>query len=333
MSKKILIAPLDWGLGHTTRCIPIIRKCLDEGHTVFFAGSISQEEFLRQNNILIHFLRLEGYTIQYSRFLPQWIKIAFQCAKIYTKIRLEKKWLENLLINEHFDLVISDNRYGLYSSNTTCVFLGHQLSLQSPIFKKWINRIHAQMINKFSECWIPDDEKINLSGLLSINTNVHIPIKKIGLLNRLDVNLVSKSNKIDVLILLSGTEPQRSILEKKLSIELRKSNYKIVVIRGSKSGINYFPPQIDSYHLIETKQLSQLISEASLIICRSGYSTLMELILLNKKLILIPTPGQTEQEYLAKQLSKNPSIRVIKQTNIPQLTNQINHLLGTEENA
>lgn len=327
MAQRILIAPLDWGLGHTVRCIPIIQKHLQKGDEIVFAGTKQQQEFISQHQITIKCIDLFGYAIQYSAKLPQWLKIALQLPKILSSIKQEKKWLDELLIKNKFDLIISDNRYGLYNEKINSVILSHQLAPVSPIFSRFIHKKIASFINCFNECWIPDDEQLNYSGKLSQNKHIVIPIKKIGLLTRFKKDNLTNEIVHDVLILLSGIEPQRSILEIKLLNEFKNSNLKICLVRGINDEI-ISENNIRVYKKINSIQLNKLIHQSRLVICRSGYTSIMELLPITKNIILIPTPGQTEQEYLAQYVNLKFGINYLRQQQLNLLHDHINRLLN-----
>ena len=332
MSKRVLIAPLDWGLGHNARCIPIIQELLQQGHEVIFAGTQKQFDFICQHQIKIKHVELFSYNVNYAKRLPQWVKIGVQLNKFKSKIRAEHKWLQDFLNKEKIDVVISDNRYGLYSNKVHCIFIGHQLSIQSPLLSKKINNIHANYINKFNECWIPDDTSLNLSGELSINEKINIPTKRIGLLSRFSKYNSSANKEYDLLILLSGTEPQRSILEQKIMGALASSTLSIALIRGTSTPSTDIYAKTKTFDLLNSNELQTLIESAETIICRSGYSSIMDLIHFKKKLIFIPTPGQTEQEYLAKHLKKNYNIPYLEQSKLNILAELINKLESTKIN-
>lgn len=326
MSKRVLIAPLDWGLGHTARCIPIIQHLLQQGHTVVFAGTKKQFDFVTLHQINIKHIELFSYDVKYAKRIPQWIKISTQINKLKAKVKAEHKWLNELLSTENFDVIISDNRYGLHSKKVYSIFIGHQLSIQSPLLKKKLNTIHASYINKFNECWIPDDDQINLSGQLSVNNNITIPTKRIGILSRFKQANTKQEKKFDVLIILSGTEPQRSVLEEKLINQLALTKYTVALVRGSSEfKLNHFS-NIKHFGLLNSAELQTLVESSETIVCRSGYSSIMDIIGFNKKLILIPTPGQTEQEYLAKHLKKTYHINYLEQSKLNTLVGLIDKL-------
>jgi len=329
MSKQALVAPLDWGLGHTARCIPIIEDLLKQQYQVIFAGTKNQQSFIQQHNLNLKFVDLFGYNVKYSSLFPQWIIIAAQFNRLKKLVAKENQWLNEFIKKEKIDLIISDNRYGMYTKNCTSVFVGHQLYIQSSFLQKKINTLHAKYINHFSECWIPDDDKINLSGLLSFNPYITIPTKKIGILSRLKKEDTKSKQNFDLLLLLSGNEPQRSLLEKKLLNQLKNTNYKIALVRGTSTPHQLNKNNLSVYNLINANTLQALISQSSTIICRSGYSSIMDLINFDKKIIFIPTPGQTEQEYLAKHLKKTRGVSFLKQNKLRNLIQLINRCKQT----
>ncbi len=307
--RTILIAPLDWGLGHATRCIPIIKALKNAGFNVIIACNAKQKSLLITECSDVRFIDLEGYNIQYTK--RSWffvLKIAFQIPTIITSVKKEKKWVEKIIEEEQIDLVISDNRYGLYSTKVPCVFITHQLTIKAPF--KWLEEllqiINYSYINRFNQCWIPDKAgEDNLAGLLSHPKKMpSTTTRYIGLLNRFG-GLENTTKKFDVCVLLSGPEPQRTILENILLKQLEKAtNLKIFFVRGlpQTTEILKTSTAIEIVNHLKQKDLLETICSSEIIIARSGYTTVMELIALQKKSILIATPGQTEQEYLAKHL-------------------------------
>ena len=209
-----------------------------------------------------------------------------------------------------FEAVISDNRYGLYHHKIPCIFITHQLTIKSALGKwseKFLQKYNYRFIQKFTECWIPDTEdKDNLAGELSHpKINPAVPVKYIGWLSRFD-ELSKAKFKNNLLILLSGPEPQRTMMEEKIINELNTFNGPVTIVRGLPASSTFIPSmgEITFYNHLPADELNKVIHETEFIVSRCGYSTVMELILLKKKTILVPTPGQTEQEYLAKHLSQ-----------------------------
>ncbi len=307
---KILIAPLDWGLGHATRCIPLIHFLMQLECEVFIASSGAQKKLLQAEFHAFSFLHLEGYNITYSkhkRIMP--LKILWQTPKILSAIKKENKWLSNTIEQYKIDVVISDNRYGLYSSKVPCIFITHQLQIQAAYnsLNKFIQKINYQYINRFSECWIPDAEgENNIAGNLSHPKKLPaIPVKYIGPLSRFEIKK-TEEKKYDWMIILSGPEPQRTVLENKLLFRLSALHDKILIVRGKPGDtVNLnVSENFTIFNHAATAEMQQLINESEFIISRCGYTTVMEMLSLQKKCVLIPTPGQTEQEYLAAHLKK-----------------------------
>src|SRR5436190_11979509 len=293
---RILVAPLDWGLGHATRCIPIIQHLLKADVEVWLAGEGAQEKLLADEFPDLPFLSLHGYRIRYARSAIGLVKnILFQAPKIVKAIRNENKWLAKMIDEHHFDAVISDNRYGLYHQNTPCIFITHQLKIKSPL-GKWTERIlqkrNYKYINQFTECWVPDiDDEYGLAGELSHPFKKPvIPIHYIGWLSRLNtvsVNIINET-KDHLLIILSGPEPQRSLLEDKIIKEIANYRGTATIVRGLPTSPSLIPStsMIHFYNHLPAEELNKEMQKAEYIISRSGYSTIMDIIKLKKKSIL-----------------------------------------------
>jgi UDP-N-acetylglucosamine transferase subunit ALG13 len=311
---RILVAPLDWGLGHATRCIPIIRELLAQGCDVWLAGEGAQERLLKEEFTQLPFLQLDGYRIRYSRSTVGLVfSIIRQTHKILTAIKKENAWLKKMIAEYDFDAVISDNRFGLYHASVPCIFITHQLAIKSPL-GKWSGKIlqkrNYRYINRFAECWVPDlKEENNLAGELSHPAKKPVvPVQYIGLLSRFNSSSPPASGdggkKGHLLITLSGPEPQRSILENKIVKEVSHYNGTATIVRGLPGSSSLIPSSnmIHFYNHLPADELNKEMLHADYVISRCGYSTIMDIVKLQKKSILIPTPGQTEQEYLSKYL-------------------------------
>jgi uncharacterized protein (TIGR00661 family) len=307
--KKLLVAPLDWGLGHATRCVPVIRDLLNNNCEVWLAGEEAQEKLLREEFPSLPFLPLKGYRINYGKSGLTG-KILLQVPSILRSIKEENKWLKKQVSNHGFDAVISDNRYGLYNDKVFSVLITHQLTIKTS-FGKWSEKILQQwnykLINKFNECWIPDDKgENNLAGELSHPINLpSIPVRYIGPLSRFEKKNIDEI-KNHLLFILSGPEPQRTILENKVIDQIVNYPATATIVRGLPGEKNIIPSTntIHFYNHLSSDELNGEAMKAEFIICRSGYSTIMDIACVQKKGILIPTPGQTEQEYLAEHLMK-----------------------------
>lgn len=308
--KRVLICPLDWGLGHATRCVTIIRTLIEKQIKVLIAADGRALAFLQKEFPNLEFIIFPGYNIHYSKTLRMELNILLQSPKILFNIRKERKKLSQIIEQYQIDAVISDNRFGCYSSTIPSIFITHQLMIKCPTALKFLEPllhfINLNFIHHFNECWIPDSSDItNLSGNLShfypISSNMHF----IGPLSRFENKIRSCiSSENYILMIFSGPEPQRSILEEKLLTQASKLSSKFIVIRGITEKVESFTigENIIVHNHLETEALQKLMTNASLIITRSGYSTIMDLAVLEKNAALIPTPHQTEQVYLAKKL-------------------------------
>jgi uncharacterized protein (TIGR00661 family) len=310
--KTILIAPLDWGLGHATRCIPIITTLQKLGCTIIMAAEGSTQQILSQAFPSIMCLPLQGYHIHYSRKKNRFVfKILTQIPKIMGVIYKEQRWIKKVVKEYAVDAIISDNRFGCYHHLVPCVYITHQLAIQTgnSIADKLAKLIHFHFIKKYTQCWVPDFEgNENLAGNLSHPKVLPSNTNYIGCLSRFQ--LIPAIKKIyDLVIVISGPEPQRTIFENLLLDQLNHFKGKVLMVRGLP-GSKVNMPVINIENLVvhahlSTQELNLVIQQAQMVICRSGYTTVMDLIKLHQKAIMLPTPGQAEQEYLATYLFDN----------------------------
>ena len=297
--KRILVAPLNWGIGHATRCIPIINALIDNNYEVILAAEGRPLHLLSTEFPKLEIIRFADYNINYSKYLPMSVSMLLQTPKLLWNIKKEQTALQSIIKDYTIDGVISDNRFGLYSKTIPCIFITHQLQIQSPYFSDSIRDFNYKYINKFDACWILDDEENNLAGSLSKPNALPNNTIYIGTQSRFEKQETKK--KYDFLAIVSGPEPQRTILEKGLINALKDRTEKSLIVLG-KPELNT-SEQIGSLSIqshLNAKELNAAILQSDLIICRPGYSTIMDLAKLEKKAFFIPTPGQTEQEYLAE---------------------------------
>ena len=315
------MAPLDWGLGHATRCIPIVRSLQENGHQVVLAADGSVAALLSSEFPRIEIKTLKGYGIRYSKNASLVGTMLQQLPGIMQSIKGEQKWLVDLLKKEKFDLIISDNRPGFFSRQVPSVYITHQLLIHSGK-GKWLNRLLQQMHNRyiknFQSVWVPDLEgPVNLAGELAHPGKQLAKPVYLGLISRMKA--INTDARYDLMFMLSGPEPQRTILEEKLTADISSYKGKVLLVRGLPTAANVdlqLPPHITTHHHLPASLLQEAICSSQLIICRSGYTTLMDLIRLNKKAVLIPTPGQPEQEYLADYMMQQHFFPFVKQENI-----------------
>lgn len=269
---------------------------------------------------LLKKIHIEPYDIKYSKTLPLTIKLLMEAPRILKVIKKEKQQLEHIIKEHHIDVVISDNRFGLSSKNAECIYITHQLHIQAGLFSGISNKIHHSYMKEFDSVWIPDfeNEKDCLAGKLSRNT-LFKNVKYIGALSRL-VFCNKEEQKYDYLCLLSGPEPLRTKLEEQLIKRANLSDKKICIVRGTTKKLKSFTNKnVTVFDLPNAKELGQLIVNSTIVVCRSGYSTLMDLHHLQKtNCILVPTPGQDEQEYLAMYWEQKFAAKVIQQKDLSE---------------
>lgn len=307
---RILIAPLDWGLGHTTRCIPVIDALQKEGVEVVIAGNKVQESVLLAEFPGCTFLPLEGYGVMYSHKRTGFLlKMMQQFPRIASVVRKENRWLQDIIARERINGVISDNRFGLFSKKVPCVFITHQLRIKTGLGNR-VDRVaqifNYRYINRFSRVWVPDFEDTqNLAGVLSHTSYMPATeVSYVGALTR--VNSQVPANKGEhIVFIFSGPEPQRGIFEREVFKQLKSLAQPVVIIRGTPLQQNL--PMVNNaliHNHLPAKEMQDIMRSAALIVCRSGYSSVMDINALRQKSVLIPTPGQTEQEYLAQYLTE-----------------------------
>jgi uncharacterized protein (TIGR00661 family) len=298
--KRVLVAPLDWGLGHATRCIPIIRFLLQSGCEVILGGSGASLALLKAEFPELKTEELPGYKPTYPAFGSMMVNLALQAPRFLRTVLKENSATEKLVGKHGINLVISDNRYGCYSRKVPSVFITHQLNLIAPAGWGWLaasaNYITHNFIRRFSACWVPDLPGSVLSGKLSRTSNQLI--KFIGPLSRL--RACPQTHAYDLLAVISGPEPQRTLFEQAVTREIIKSGKKALLVRGIMgTARNTIADGVEAVDHLNSDRLSEAMAASKMVLSRSGYSTIMDLARLGKKAIFVPTPGQTEQEYLA----------------------------------
>ena len=302
MNKNILIAPLNWGLGHATRCIPIIKALEENGFNPIIASDGVALALLKKEFPHLITIELPSYNIKYAEKGKnfKW-KLAYQMPKMLLAIKKEKSKIKKIIENYEISGIISDNRLGVYSANVPSVFITHQLNVLSGNTSWLTTKLHLLYVSKFNTCWVPDVAGVeNLSGKLGHVEKSNKQIKYIGPLSRIEKK--SLPIKYDLLVLLSGPEPQRTLLEKRLIKELEKSEKEILFVKGIIEPTQQIEKRnsITYYNFMNSEELGTALNESDVVLCRSGYTTVMDLAKLEKKAFFIPTPGQYEQEYLAK---------------------------------
>lgn len=305
---RVLVAILDWGLGHAARSVPIVRELQRQGCTVFLAGSGDSLSFLRKEFPKLSFFELPAYAPRYPSVGSMVWKMARQLPHFARTIASEHAAVDRIVASHSIDRIISDNRYGCWSARVPCAFITHQSNVLMPkrlgFLRPLVNRLTARFISRFTEYWIPDvGGDASLAGTLSDIETVPIKteIRRIGMLSRFEYTGARAAQTIDVLAVISGPEPQRTILEDILMPQMENSELNYRVVRGLPGDSS--PAKDDRVvNFATTTELQRWIESARVVVARSGYSTVMDMKALGKKVIFIPTPQQTEQEYLAHRL-------------------------------
>ena len=297
-NKQVLFAALDWGMGHLTRSTVVIKSLLENGNAIHFAGTKKQCEFIQAEFDSIECLEIGGYEINWDSKKNSFTQVLVQFPKIKKAIRKEHKWVENFVTENQIDLIISDNRYGFYHEKIESVLITHQLNLQIPKLRSIVNKRLNNWISNFDAVLVPYNEDRKLTGELSNPQklkNIHF-IGPLCRFEKLETPII-----YDYLIILSGPEPERTNFIQTALAHCKTESNKIGIVGTKIEGIN-------SFENPTTHQLGQLIAQSETVISRAGYTTIMELIYLDKNAILFPTKGQYEQEYLAKFIV-NPKLK------------------------
>ncbi len=305
------ISPLNWGLGHCTRDIPIIEELLCRGHEVTVGTSGNALALLKRECPQCNFIEFKDYPAPYSDsrfFLPHF---AAGIPALLRAIAQEKKRFDRILAENRFDLIISDNRMSVYSNKIPSYFISHQLRFSMPRylypFEMMTMPFNSFFHSKFKGVIVPDikpkSESQNLSGKLcssSVNaTNCRVYYA--GILT--STKKMALDRDLDFLAIASGPEPQRTRLEEIILKQVQKLPGEKVVLLGSPQ--KEFHKKLDEHtavhSYVSTEEKTALMNRAKFVIARSGYTTMMELAELETGHgLFTPTPGQTEQEYLSR---------------------------------
>lgn len=315
--KIVLVCPLDWGLGHAARCIPVIREFLNSGAKVIIGADKRPLALLRNEFPELEWVRFPGFNIIYPENGSMILKMIGSIPKILKEIRNENALLKKIIQEKNIDIIISDNRFGLWNNGVKTVFMTHQVMVKCPNIMRFVEyflyRLNLNFIRKYDECWIPDfDKKNNLSGDLGHKYNSIATTYFIGPLSRFHAKQLPDNNNeeqeiYDALFILSGPEPQRTLFEQIIIPQLNRANHlKTLIVEGltEEYTMRTIGRNLEIYSYLPTEELINKINKSKVIVCRSGYSSIMDLAVLGKKAILVPTPGQTEQEYLAHYFKK-----------------------------
>lgn len=323
---NIFVSPLDWGLGHATRMVPVIHALKARGHNVIIGGGRVSMAVLKPEFPELEWVPMPSYAIKYpSKGNLLWAIIK-QMPGFFANIRKEKRKIATLQKKYHFDVIISDNRYGLYNPNAFSIMVTHQLMLKLPpslkFLENWVYKRHRRMLGKYDRCWVPDYmQRPFLSGDLSHLHPISSNTSFIGPLSRFsgsDCTATETDYIYDIIAILSGPEPARTEFENKVVKQLAESGLKCLLIRGVPVPANplSFPKNIEVHNHLPACELLAKIQQSKYIVSRAGYSTIMDLAALKRTAILVPTPGQTEQEYLSSYYSEKKLFLCFKEADL-----------------
>lgn len=324
---RALVCALDWGLGHATRTTPLVRELQARGTTVVLASNGRSADWWRREFPDLELRELPDYAVRYAP--GPWLvpSLGLSLGRVWRAIRSE-----SLLVNswrgEGFDFVLSDNRYGCAMRGVPSVLLTHQLRLAAPPGLAWMEPLGERMVSRlaspFSEVWIPDRATSrNLSGRLGHPSNPLLfpPLRYLGPISRFATAVPDPGwfGPWDTVGLVSGPEPTRTDFEADLRDLFGHRSGRHLLVRGRPDLEAASDPStegvVEVSHL-GTPQLAAALRGATKIICRGGYSTIMDLDalgLLGPRCLFVPTPGQTEQETLARDLSARALARTCRQ--------------------
>lgn len=327
----ILFGIINWGLGHATRSIPLIKTLLSKGHTLHIVSDGLPLLWLKKEipDVVFHEMK-PSFFVYPTRFM--WLNAVILLPRFLYYVRNNKKYAEKLVYSTGANIIISDNRFGFRCPDIPLnIYITHQLTIHHDnlLVQNLLSKGHQYFIKKYDQCWVPDFKNNRFAGKLSFTNNLK-NIFYLGPLSRFRPNYIT-DKKYDILVLISGPEPQRSYFEEKILISLREFHDKnICLVRGTDKPFSTDTHIIKTLiHLADTKTLEKIIAESGIIICRSGYSTIMDLDQFNKKVILVATPGQTEQEYLAEyHSSEREKYFSVEQNDLPtELPNLLKNLM------
>lgn len=315
--KRVLVCPLDWGLGHASRCIPLINELTRAGIEVVIAADRAPLKLLKNEFPNNEYLVFPGPEVKYPKRIGMALFMLYKAPKMIKWFKDERLLLESFIHTHAIDAVISDNRYGVYSTKVPSIFITHQLFIQAPLGKRALKAFTASHAKNFTETWVPDfigDD--NLSGDLSHGNTDIKDVHFINPLSRFSGFAVSESNhKRDLTIVLSGPEPTRTQFEELIIEQLGSFEGRVLLVRGLSETIHplEISNNIEVRSFLSARELEVEMANSKHIVCRSGYSSIMDLAALGKKAILVSTPGQTEQEYLAKKLKSEGKFYSVSQ--------------------
>ena len=320
---NVIYGVCSWGLGHATRSLPVLRKLLDEGNNVTVIGHDRSLKLLQNElgkNVEYH--DIPDYPMLLSENTRQFLAKSTVYWPIFIKkIESGLQQLSKLVSKKPYDIIISDARYDMYSKKIPSFFISHQMRIMNPLrikmFESGSELFNLFFFKRFSGVMVPDYKDDDISGDLSHNLKRidEDKLHYIGVLSDFQKKKVKKD--IDYFISISGPEPQRSMLEKKLLSQVQQLEGNIVITLGKSEKISQTKTRgITMYSFLTKEKREELLNRAKMVISRSGYSTILDLAVIGTKALMTPTPGQIEQEYLAEYHNKKGTFYSVNQNDI-----------------
>jgi len=320
---KIIYGVCSWGLGHATRSLPVIRKLIEEDNELTIISHDRSLELLKKElGENIEYIDIPDYPMLLSENARQFMaKSVIYWPKFIVGMRSGLKHLTKMLEKRKCDLIISDARYEIYSRKIPSFFISHQMRIMNPLRIKMLERgseiFNLFFFRRYCGVIVPDYKEDNISGDLAHNLKKidEGKIHYVGVLS--DFKKKNTKKDIDYLISISGPEPQRTILEKKLLSQIDKLEGNIIVTLGKTEEKNSLSKKnIETYSFVTKEKREDFLNRAKLVVSRSGYSTISDLAVIGTKALMTPTPGQIEQEYLAGYHNKKGTFYSVNQDNI-----------------
>ncbi len=315
--RTIIVSPLNWGLGHASRCVPIVRALRESGFDVILAGDGGALALLSSEFADLRTYELPSYDIRYSGSSKGFqLNLLLQGRKVLKAMNREQQAIRKILEKERVAGIISDNRFGVRSPEVPSVYLTHQPSVKAGWMTPMATYWHRRLISKFDRCWVCDHTgPDSLAGELSSDAGNLGKVYWTGPLSRFSSEGAEVKKDVDIAVILSGPEPSRSIFEQKVRKVLMGTDYKVVLVRGliGDSSEERKERNFTIHDFLLGKELERLIKRSRLVISRSGYSSIMDLAAIGARALFVPTPGQAEQEYLGRFHAKKGLCHVVSQ--------------------
>ncbi len=310
VDRRILLSPLNWGLGHVTRCIGLIQLLQNQGNRFYVACDEHQQAVFENYLENVTYIRHLGYPFSFEGKGKFTRDLISNRKPLLARFAREQKEIDSYITEHQIAIVLSDHRYGFFSKQVYSLFLTHQIQLPLSMLFAPAQWIHRRLIGNFNAIWCFDDHQSSLAGKLSKN-KASIPVEYIGWFSRYEAR-TSEELTFDALFIVSGPAPYSTqfLSEVFQYCETHDGTFACLV-----NEFNYrtqIPSNLKLVVASNWKHDDRLMYQSKCIVSRSGYSTLMDLKKTQKSAILIPTPGQSEQLYLATLHQTNPAWKIVK---------------------